>query len=163
MSVFLSQSAQYTEGSASKMADSGVSAAETRGGDFSESTLGGQVRTLLSEAAAAQSPDVEAAPPSLDTKSSPEGASPEGSSPRTPLRAATVVVPSCVQAGTGRGDVPALAVEEGSYEGAVAFLVVLPHASDPGRVTAYVVDATCVGSASAAKGQLLLAHSYARP
>ncbi|MFF4246026.1 anti-sigma factor family protein [Streptomyces sp. NPDC001822] len=162
VSVFLLQSAQYSGGSASKMADSGVSAAKTQRQDFSESTLGGQVRTLLSEAAAAESPGFEPARPSLDTKSSPEGVAPEGASPRTPMRAANVVVPSCVQKGTGR-DASALAVEEGSYEGTTAFLVVLPHATDPDRVTAYVIDATCVGSAPAAKGQLLLTRSYARP
>ncbi|WTP80551.1 hypothetical protein OHT61_16225 [Streptomyces sp. NBC_00178] len=162
VSIFLLQAAQYSEGSASKAADSGVSAAKSSGGDFSEGTLGGQVRTLLSEAAATGSPDADAATPSLDTKSSPEGVAPEGTPPRTPLRAATVVVPSCVQEGTGR-DASALAAEEGSFEGTAAFLVVLPHATDPGRVTAYVVDATCVGSAPATKGQLLLTHSYARP
>ncbi|MFE7751081.1 hypothetical protein [Streptomyces sp. NPDC057428] len=160
MSIFLLQSAhQYTEGSANKMADSGVSAAKTEG-DFSDGTLGGQVRTLLSEAAA--SPDGEADAPSVDTKSSPENATPESASPRTPLRAAIVKVPPCVQRGTGR-DAPALAVDEGSYEGNAAFLVVLPHATDPNRVEAYVVDAACVGSAPASKGHLLLTQSYARP
>ncbi|HEY9441328.1 MAG TPA: hypothetical protein VIS29_22325, partial [Streptomyces sp.] len=56
----------------------------------------------------------------------------------------------------------ALAVEEGRYHGTAAFLVVLPHATDPGRVQAYVIDAACVDATPAAKGRLLLTHAYTR-
>ncbi|MFC8532840.1 hypothetical protein [Streptomyces sp. NPDC057249] len=58
---------------------------------------------------------------------------------------------------------PALAIERGNYEGADAFLVVLPHPTDPAGVQAYVVDASCVGAEPPAKGKLLLTHTYARP
>ncbi|MFJ4842942.1 anti-sigma factor family protein [Streptomyces sp. NPDC088746] len=160
MSVFL-LSVQVSQDSAGKMADSGVSAAERSREDFSEGTLEGRVHTLLSEAEASEAVG-DSGEPSMDTKSSPGNPSPGAVSPRAPLRAPIVDVPPCVQQGTGR-NAPALAVEEGSYEGTAAFLVVLPDATDSTRVQAYVVDAACVDSTPAAKGQLLLTHSYARP
>lgn len=162
MSVFLLQSVQVSQDSAGKMADSGVSAAEGSREDFSKGTLEGRVHTLLSEAEASEAAGDAPGKPSMDTKSSPGDLPPGAASPRTPLRAPIVDVPPCVQQGTGR-DAPALAVEEGSYEGAAAFLVVLPDATDSTRVQAYVVDAACVDSAPTAKGQLLLTHSYTRP
>lgn len=160
MSVFLLQSLQGSQDSSGAMADRGVSAAEKSQGDFSDATLEGRVHTLLSKAS--ETPGYDPGKPSLDTKSSPGDLAPGEASPRTPLRAPIVDVPPCVQQGIGR-NAPALAAEEGSYEGTAAFLVVLPHATDSTRVQAYVVDAACVDSASAAKGQLLLTHSYTRP
>ncbi|MGA5571484.1 anti-sigma factor family protein [Streptomyces pseudogriseolus] len=71
-------------------------------------------------------------------------------------------VPECVQEGIGRNDA-ALATEQGVYQGRTALLVVLPDASDATRVTAYIVDATCVGNASpSSTAKVLLEHSYAR-
>ncbi|MET9763403.1 hypothetical protein ABZ016_30895 [Streptomyces sp. NPDC006372] len=95
----------------------------------------------------------------------------EGGSSRTPFGAATAgtnhprvfrepTVPGCVRDGIGRKDA-ALAVENGRYEGKKAMLVLLPDASDATRVTAYIVDATCVDhSASTATGKILLQRSY---
>ncbi|MDX3323598.1 MULTISPECIES: zf-HC2 domain-containing protein [Streptomyces] len=160
MSVFLLQSLQGSQDSSGAMADRGVSAAEKSQGDFSDATLEGRVHTLLSKAS--ETPGYDPGKPSLDTKSSPGDLAPGEASPHTPLRAPIVDVPPCVQQGIGR-NAPALAAEEGSYEGTAAFLVVLPHATDSTRVQAYVVDAACVDSAPAAKGQLLLTHSYTRP
>ncbi|MFE6932253.1 anti-sigma factor family protein [Streptomyces sp. NPDC057699] len=160
MSVFLLQSVQGSQDSSGAMADRGVSAAEKSQGDFSDATLEGRVHTLLSKAS--ETPGYDPGKPSLDTKSSPGDLAPGEASPRTPLRAPIVDVPPCVQQGIGR-NAPALAAEEGSYEGTAAFLVVLPHATDNTRVQAYVVDAACVDSAPAAKGHLLLTHSYTRP
>ncbi|MBL1286079.1 zf-HC2 domain-containing protein [Streptomyces sp. For3] len=160
MSVFLLQSVQGSQDSSGAMADRGVSAAEKSQGDFSDATLEGRVHTLLSKTS--ETPGYDPGKPSLDTKSSPGDLAPGEASPRTPLRAPIVDVPPCVQQGIGR-NAPALAAEEGSYEGTAAFLVVLPHATDSTRVQAYVVDAACVDSAPAAKGQLLLTHSYTRP
>ncbi|MEV5156974.1 hypothetical protein [Streptomyces sp. NPDC053728] len=162
MSVFLLQAIQPSQDSAGSMADRGVSAAEKSGADFSESTLEGQVHVLLRGATAPEAPGRDPGKPSLDTKSSPGDTFPDAATPRTPLRAPVVDVPPCVQQGTGR-DAPALAVEEGSYQGIAAFLVVLPDATDSSRVRAYVVDAACVDSTPAAKGRLLLTQSYARP
>ncbi|MEV6163627.1 hypothetical protein AB0L71_17155 [Streptomyces sp. NPDC052052] len=75
-------------------------------------------------------------------------------------------VPACVERGIGR-KTPALAMEEGTFDGVDALLVVLPHPSDPALVQAYVVDAACVRQESAqesvAKGELLLTHTYPRP
>ncbi|MFD6173375.1 anti-sigma factor family protein [Streptomyces coeruleorubidus] len=96
-----------------------------------------------------------------------ENQSKEGSS-RTPFGAATnhpkvfraPTVPGCVRDGIGREDT-ALAVENGRYQGKKAMLVLLPDASDATRVTAYIVDATCVDhSAAAAAGKVLLQRSY---
>ncbi|GAB2734156.1 anti-sigma factor family protein [Streptomyces bullii] len=71
-------------------------------------------------------------------------------------------VPECVREGIGRSEA-ALAAENGRYKGTKAMLVVLPDASDPTRVTAYIVETTCVDHASStAKGKVLLEHSYAR-
>ncbi|MET9731802.1 hypothetical protein ABZZ79_14445 [Streptomyces sp. NPDC006458] len=71
-------------------------------------------------------------------------------------------VPDCVRQGIGRPD-PALATEQGVYEGRDALLVVLPDANDNSRVTVYVVDSGCVAQDSAAKAEVLLKDSYARP
>ncbi|GHE31485.1 hypothetical protein AB0L12_12425 [Streptomyces cellulosae] len=71
-------------------------------------------------------------------------------------------VPQCVQEGIGRNDT-ALATEQGVYEGKAALLVVLPDASDATRVTAYIVDATCVENTSpSTTAKVLLEQSYAR-
>lgn len=71
-------------------------------------------------------------------------------------------VPKCVSDGIGRDDA-ALATEKGTYQGKEAMLVVLPDASDSSRVTAYIVEATCVDNVSAATtAKVLLEHSYAR-
>ena len=144
------------------MADHGVSAAEKSQEDFSEGALEGRVHTLLNETKASEAPDSAPAEPSVDTTPSPGNLPPEDATPSTRLFAPVVPVPPCVQKGTGR-TAPALAVEEGSYEGTAAFLVVLPHTTDSRRVQAYVVDAACVDSKPSTKGKLLLTHSYARP
>ncbi|MCD9876987.1 anti-sigma factor family protein [Streptomyces guryensis] len=71
-------------------------------------------------------------------------------------------VPDCIRNGIGRTD-PALATKEGTYKGTDALLVVMSDASASTKVTAYLVDASCVGHASAAKAKVLLTHSYTRP
>ncbi|MER5739931.1 hypothetical protein ABT117_30260 [Streptomyces sp. NPDC002262] len=68
-------------------------------------------------------------------------------------------VPPCVVAGTGRQDA-VLASERGEYEGAPAYLLVLPDQADGDRVQAYVVDASCTGSTPA---KLLRTASYPKP
>ncbi|MBC2908031.1 hypothetical protein [Streptomyces cupreus] len=70
-------------------------------------------------------------------------------------------VPGCVQEGIGRNDT-ALVTEEGTYEGTKALLVVLPDASDTGKVTAYIVATACVSDPSVGKGEVLLTHTYTR-
>jgi anti-sigma factor RsiW len=74
-----------------------------------------------------------------------------------------LTVPECVQRGIGRKDA-ALATEEGTYQGTDALLVVLPETGNSGRVTAYIVDATCVKDTSSAdSAKVLLKTSYPRP
>ncbi|MGZ3116572.1 anti-sigma factor family protein [Streptomyces sp. H62] len=70
-------------------------------------------------------------------------------------------VPECVQKGIGRDD-PALATKEGVYKGKEALLVVLPNAANDSRVTAYIVESSCVDQPAVSKAEVLLTHSYAR-
>ncbi|MFB7758428.1 anti-sigma factor family protein [Streptomyces sp. NPDC056121] len=123
---------------------------------FSENKLESQVQNLLTEKSAAPS-DSSTSKPSLDIQQS----GPKTPRTNSPMRGKTVVVPDCIQRGTGR-ETPALAIERGDYKGTSAYLVVLPHESDPAQVSAYVIDAACVKQSSSAPGKLLLAHSYAR-
>lgn len=68
-------------------------------------------------------------------------------------------VPVCITRGIDRDAIP-LASREGSYQGKDAYLVVLPAVTDTGRVTAYVVDSTCVDKPSLSVGKVLLERSY---
>lgn len=83
------------------------------------------------------------------------------STPATPMRGEADTVPSCVRLGVGRPETP-LAARHGTYEGKDAYLVVLPHPSDTSRVTAYVVDSSCVSATPPAPGKVLLHRSYQR-
>ncbi|MEL5954257.1 hypothetical protein AADR41_05660 [Streptomyces sp. CLV115] len=167
LSVFLLQNVQSSQNSGSlKAADRSSSAEESGGGTFSESTLEGRVHALLlstgsKPSKSADSVGAEEQTPSTGAHSTPESASAGSDSLQTPLRAPTVPVPPCVEQGTGR-DTPALAMEQGTYEGTDVFLVVLPHPSDATQVQAYVVDAACVQSEPAGKGELLLTRTYPR-
>ncbi|MET7324480.1 hypothetical protein [Streptomyces sp. NPDC005549] len=71
-------------------------------------------------------------------------------------------VPECIQKGIGRDDA-AIATEPGVYQGKEALLVVLPDVAHDTRVTAYIVEATCVDQPAVGKAKILLTHSYARP
>ncbi|MFH8472212.1 hypothetical protein [Streptomyces sp. NPDC018000] len=167
VSVFMLQNVQPSqESSALKAADRGSSSAAKGATAFSESTLENRVQTLLLSAGTQPSNSDGAAAekqaPSVEAQSTPKSDSPASESSQTPSRAPVVSVPSCVKQGIGRKTAP-LAVEEGTYEGLNAFLVVLPHSADATRVQAYVVDAACVREEPATKGKLLLTHTYARP
>ncbi|MDX3638021.1 hypothetical protein [Streptomyces sp. MB09-02B] len=74
----------------------------------------------------------------------------------------TADVPDCIAKGIG-DTTGAIASEPGTYRGADAYLVLLPDRSDDARVTAYVVDASCLKDASEPVGDVLVKHSYARP
>ncbi|MFF9336396.1 anti-sigma factor family protein [Streptomyces albogriseolus] len=119
---------------------------------FSEGKLEKQVNDLL-----ARNPEQDKGARSPHTFGLESDSS--GANPRV-LK--TPAVPECVQEGIGRND-PALAAEQGVYQGKAALLVVLPDASDVTRVTAYIVDATCVENTSpSTTAKVLLEHSYAR-
>ncbi|MZE47468.1 hypothetical protein GTY49_31905 [Streptomyces sp. SID5477] len=70
-------------------------------------------------------------------------------------------VPECVRKGIGRDDA-AIATEQGVYKGKEALLVVMPDAANDTRVTAYIVESTCVDQPAIGKAKILLKHSYAR-
>ncbi|MDQ0697347.1 anti-sigma factor [Streptomyces sp. W4I9-2] len=162
MSVFFLQSIAPSGDSSKTAADSGVSAAESSAHAYADGTLESQVQDLLGGGASQESPDAKKVPPGADTKSSSEAVTPDTEGSRSPLKAPAVVVPPCVQQATGR-TTPALALDEGTYQGTDAYLVVLPHPGDPSRVQAYVVAASCVDTAPESIGQLLLTRSYDRP
>ncbi len=73
-----------------------------------------------------------------------------------------LTAPDCVMEGIGRGNPTILGVDEGTYGGTDAYLVVLPAAGDNTRVTAYVVDSACVTRPSV-QPKVLLKQSYAHP
>ncbi|MFM9626447.1 MULTISPECIES: anti-sigma factor family protein [Streptomyces] len=114
---------------------------------FSENRLEQQVTDLL-----AASPD--STPHTLGMQGEPET--------KTPRVFQQPTVPGCVQKGMDRKDT-ALAVEKGTYQGRDALLVVLPDSSDSTRVTAYLMDATCVSKPSSGTAKILLKDSYTRP
>ncbi|MFF8500551.1 hypothetical protein ACF07L_07820 [Streptomyces anulatus] len=162
MSVFFLQSIAPSGDSSKTAADSGVSAAESGAHAYADGTLESQVQDLLAGGTSQESPGAKKVPPGADTKSTSEAVTPDTEASRSPLKAPAVVVPPCVQQATGR-NTPALALDEGTYQGADAYLVVLPHPNDPSRVQAYVVAASCVDTAPESTGQLLLTRSYDRP
>ncbi|MFI6941564.1 anti-sigma factor family protein [Streptomyces sp. NPDC050418] len=93
----------------------------------------------------------------------PEDGSPSVESNSTSPRIKDVPsIPECIARGIDR-DEPPLAGENGTYKGTQAFLVVMPHASEPGQVSAYVVDASCLKQdQSTARGKVLLETAYPR-
>ncbi|MET7734907.1 hypothetical protein ABZT02_26565 [Streptomyces sp. NPDC005402] len=72
----------------------------------------------------------------------------------------TPEVPQCIQNGIHTSETP-LATEDGVYKGTDALLVVLRDPSDSTRVTAYIVDASCVKTAPTGTAKVLLKQSYA--
>ncbi|MFJ9622835.1 hypothetical protein [Streptomyces sp. NPDC101181] len=160
MSVFLLQSLAPSNETA-QQADSGVSASDNGAATYTDGTLEARVHNLIGDGASQESPGVKKVPPNADTQSTSEAATPENETSRSPFQAPAVSVPPCVQQATGR-TTPALAIDEGTYRGTDAYLVVLPHLSDPSRVEAYVVAASCVDTAPESTGQLLLTRAYDR-
>ncbi|MDH6569150.1 anti-sigma factor RsiW [Streptomyces sp. SAI-117] len=73
----------------------------------------------------------------------------------------TPEVPLCIQNGIHSSDAP-LATEDGVYKGTASLLVVLRDPSDSTRVTAYIVDASCVKNAPTGTAKVLLKRSYTR-
>ncbi|MEU2564193.1 hypothetical protein ABZ626_33420 [Streptomyces longispororuber] len=124
---------------------------------FSEDKLEDRVSKLLAKE------------PSITGVGTPRPQSSVGSqsSPNGPKKGSTmqddyVQVPACVERGLD-GRTP-LAADKGTYEGKSAYLVVVPHDSDGAKVSAYIVDASCVNASSSpdATGKVLLTESYAR-
>ncbi|MDI3402761.1 anti-sigma factor [Streptomyces cavernicola] len=153
--------------SGNNSADSGQNSASDTAGvqTFSGGTLDDQVSSLLAQD---KRKEKSAAPdgstPSFSTESSPE--STDGDTRRTPktnapMRGEGPHVPQCIALGIDE-DAPPLAAKKGTYDGKAAYLVVLPDSADSSRVTAYVVDASCVEENTGGKGEVLVSHSYPR-
>ncbi|WP_406726547.1 anti-sigma factor [Streptomyces sp. GD-15H] len=125
---------------------------QTTSDTFSEGELEKQVSDLLAQNQ-----------PKGDSSRTPQTLGMESeTAPASPRVFQQSTVPECVREGIGRNDA-ALATEQGTYKGREALLVVLPDPSDDTRVTAYIVDATCVGNLSSAPtAKVLLKDSYTR-
>ena len=119
---------------------------------FSEGRLEAQVADLLAER---QHLRKGSRTPGGGVESAP------GSDGPRVLQQPAAEVPECVQRGIGRSE-DALAAEKGVYEGTDVLLVVLPEASDPARVTAYIVQSTCVDQPSEGTAKVLLKQTYER-
>ncbi|MGH4034784.1 hypothetical protein ACQB60_38365 [Actinomycetota bacterium Odt1-20B] len=126
---------------------------ETQAADphaYSTGRLQGQVHDLLTKSGA---PDK-----SFDVRSSPR--TPKSNSPRR--EQPPVTIPDCINRSID-GKAP-LAAERGTYEGKTAYLVVVDHATDSSKVSAYVIDAACADkpSSDTSRGKVLLTRSYSR-
>jgi anti-sigma factor RsiW len=136
---------------------------------FSTQNLEGQVTSLLKKHPVKSAPDHETTGGSDSVTPSPTPTpSLDMGSPETPPKTATPLhsgvaasVPDCIRKGIGRAEEP-LAAEQGVFQGTDAYLVVLPHESDPTKVSAYVVDATCTHRPALPTGAILLTQSYPR-
>ncbi|MEV1061676.1 hypothetical protein [Streptomyces sp. NPDC050263] len=113
---------------------------------FAASKLEGQVADLLTNAGSSRVP---------------ESMGIQGTTEPSPKVLRQPVVPPCVQQGIGREDA-ALATEEGTYQGTVALLVVLPDASDSTKIDVFIMDKTCVDHPSSSPAKVLLTDSYTR-
>ncbi|MEV5337292.1 anti-sigma factor [Streptomyces sp. NPDC052676] len=119
---------------------------------FSEGRLKTQVADLLAER---QGSRKDSRSPDRHIETTP------GSGQPRVFQQPTVEVPPCVQQGIGH-EGEALATEEGIYKGTDALLVVLADASDPARVTVFIVESTCVKEPAAGTAKVLLKQSYPR-
>ncbi|MFD8619872.1 anti-sigma factor family protein [Streptomyces sp. NPDC059513] len=160
LSVLFLQNLPSSQDSATS-ADLPAAASEDGTHSYARSTLETKVQELLAGGASTEDFHGQKQSPSGDERAVPEAETPSATASRNPLSAPVVAVPPCVQQATGR-TTPALAVDEGTYQGKDAFLVVLPHPSDPTRVQAYVVAASCVDTTPGGTGRLLLTEAYDR-
>ncbi|KIF75508.1 hypothetical protein QR77_19615 [Streptomyces sp. 150FB] len=150
--VLLSQSVGGSDNSAASAPADTRAGATQNGVEFTDVHLKGSVDSLLHPSPTATGPD---------GKKHGDSTTGRQSTTNSPMLQQLPTVPQCIQRGTGRTE-PAIAVEEGTYHGDHAYLVVLPHADDTSRVQAYVIDATCVKNAPTTKGKVLLTHAYPR-
>jgi len=126
---------------------------QTAADTFSEGTLEHQVAGLLAKGRSSENSS-RGPHNSMGVEGGPSIASPKIFKQPT--------VPDCVRRGIGHNDATVLATEEGTYKGTEALLVVLSDATDSSRVTAYIVDATCVTQAPSTPAKVLLTHAYPR-
>jgi anti-sigma factor RsiW len=120
---------------------------------FSASGLEKQVSDLLTKKKSASSGGSRAPHTSMGANNIPDSGEPH--------ILVTPAVPQCIQNGIHSSGSP-LAAEDGVYKGTDAILVVLRDSSDSTRVTAYIMDASCVKNAPTGTAKILLKQSYAR-
>ncbi|MFE3180265.1 anti-sigma factor family protein [Streptomyces violascens] len=153
--IFFVQNSQSP--TSSPRADHTTSGTPVPGGTvYSSGMLEGRVQSLVAAQhgqTAQNAPSAKIAP---STKNAPNNENSSDSVRSAPS------VPACVQAATGQTSQAPLAAEQGTYEGAKVYLVVLPDQANPANVEAYIVDAACESAGSSAQGKLLLTHSYPR-
>ncbi|GLX49860.1 hypothetical protein Shyhy01_28100 [Streptomyces hygroscopicus subsp. hygroscopicus] len=129
-------------------------------GAFSGTSVQNQVRDLLTAEKSPQRGHGDSQQPRSGGNS--ERNTPQSGESANTLLRPQVAVPDCVRLAIPRGE-QALAAKTGTYAGKNAYLVVLPDFQDSARVTAYVIDAACVGQRSASSGRVLLKEPVARP
>ncbi len=132
---------------------------------YSDEALQEQVSALLSGTEAGGGRQEKEGPGAGAAEKDEEASLGIQSSPGTPelnepMMGTGPEVPPCVERAIARPE-PALALERGRYQGTDAFLVVLPDHRDSARVTAYLVDAACVGAGNE-PGDVLLTRTYPR-
>ncbi|MFC9279611.1 hypothetical protein [Streptomyces collinus] len=133
-------------------------ASTSSAGAFSGDSVRSQVKGLLAPQAGKQ--------PSPHSKQPRSGVGTEQVTP-TPAQSANTLlqtqpsVPDCVRQAIHRDD-SVLGAKTGTYAGRSAYLVVVPDAHDTAKVTAYVVDAACVGRKPTTAGTVLLQQSFPR-
>lgn len=125
---------------------------------YSEGTLQSQVANLLA-GKTDEGRSSSAKPWGAESNGDTTGTT--GMQPNKTFQDTTGNVPPCIQQAITTNQT-VLAADKGVYQGAAVYLVVTPDAADSTKVTAYIIDATCVKQASASPGKVLLTHSYAR-
>ncbi|MFJ2824948.1 anti-sigma factor family protein [Streptomyces toxytricini] len=144
---------------AARTSDPRTTAQAPAGGTYTAQGLQDSVRRLLGPADGAK----KATPPEANSTFGAENA-PQSQGVAPDDRAVdtdAADVPACVLGATGRTEAP-LAAERGSYQGREAYLLVLPHPGDAGRVDAYLVDTGCTATPSGGAGEPLLTRTYPR-
>lgn len=152
-------------GAGSSDGSNDTAASADAGPVYSDGVLQDQVSELLSGADAGGGRQEKQGTGAGAAEKDEEGSLGIQSSPGTPelnepMMGTGPEVPPCVERAIARPE-PALALERGRYQGTDAFLVVLPDHRDDARVTAYLVDAACVGAGNE-PGDVLLTRTYPR-
>jgi len=153
LGTLLMQTLSDDAGTAPRATQQHTDAAHT----YSEGTLQSQVADLLATSQTRNGHTGGRKPWNIESDSDTTG--PTGQ--RKKAFQDTVQVPTCIAQGV-HGNETVLAAGKGVYQGRPVYLVVTPDSSDTSKVTAYIVDATCMKQASGSPGKVLLTRSYSR-
>lgn len=124
---------------------------------YSSGTLQGQVTDLLATRKGGRSSSAKP----WGAESDPGTTGTQGMRPNQTFQDTSVALPTCIEQALHTGQA-ALAADQGVYRGTAVYLVVTPDVSDSTKVTAYLIDSTCVKQASASPGKVLLTTTYRR-